>query len=116
MLYVITYNEIIGTHSWWNAEGRFKYLSNEHRHVFKIRCWFKVTDENREIEINLKQHEIERALKEDFNYRDELGCDFGNMSCEMICKYLMEAFGCSACEVLEDGFGGAYLAAKENII
>ena len=109
MTYVITYNEIVGTHKWGNAPERYKYLANEHRHVFKIRCWFKVSHADRDIEINIKQHEIETVIKKEFSSTDEKGAAFGNMSCEMICDYLIERFGCVCCEVLEDGFGGAFV-------
>ena len=107
MMYVITYNEIIGCHKWEQATGRYSYLSKKHRHVFKIRCWFSVTDDNREIEINEKQYEIENGIKNDFEFSDELGVQFGNMSCEMICRYIIDKYGCTGCEVLEDGFGGS---------
>lgn len=105
---IVTYNEIIGMHRWDNAPAPFEYLASKHRHVFKIRCWFNVNHSDREIEINAKQHEIESAIKSDFGYVDEKGADFGGMSCEMICQYLIEKFDCDSCEVLEDGFGGAY--------
>ena len=109
MKYIITYNEIVGMHYWEKANEPFKYLANEHRHIFKIRCWFPVNHTDREIEINAKQYEIEAAIKKDFNSIDEKGANFGGMSCEMICEYLIEKFGCESCEVLEDGFGGAYI-------
>ena len=109
MKYIVTYNEIAGMHCWECAPKPFEYLSDKHRHIFKIRCWFSVSHSDREIEINAKQHEIESAIKRDFNSIDEKGADFGGMSCEMICEYIIEKFGCCACEVLEDGFGGAYV-------
>lgn len=109
MTYIITYNEIIGMHRWENAKAPFEYLANEHRHVFKIRCWFPVKHSNRDIEINQKQYEIESTIKKEFNSKDEKGADFGGMSCEMICEYLISKFGCESCEVTEDGFGGAYV-------
>lgn len=109
MTYIVTYNEIIGMHRWEKAPKPYKYLASKHRHVFKIRCWFAVNHTDREIEINAKQHEIESTIKREFNYQDEKGADFDGMSCEMICEYLIEKFGCEKCEVLEDGFGGAYI-------
>lgn len=109
MTYIITYNEIVGMHRWEGAKAPFEYLANRHRHVFKIRCWFEVSHADREIEINAKQYEIESTIKQDFHSCDEKGADFGGMSCEMICEYLIEKFDCVSCEVLEDGFGGAYV-------
>lgn len=107
MYYVVTYNEIIGTHNYKEAIGLLEYLSYKHRHVFKIRCWFKVEDPNREIEFNIKQYEIEQLLKKNFKEEEGMGLDFGGMSCEMIASYLIAKMGCEMCEVLEDGFGGA---------
>ena len=109
MIQVITSNQIIGTHQWRNAPEKFSYLVNEHRHVFYIRCWFDVTDADREIELNDKQWIIEKGIKHDFGYKRGTGVNFGGMSCEQIAEYCINTFGCSACEVLEDGFGGAYV-------
>lgn len=109
MYYVITYNEIIGTHRYKEANGLLKYLSYKHRHVFKIRCWFKVEDPNREIEFNLKQNEIEKILRDNFVEEKGMGLNFGNMSCEMIGSFIIQNIGCDMCEVLEDGFGGSFV-------
>lgn len=115
MKYIVTYNEIIGMHNWKGAKEPYKYLSKEHRHVFKIRCWFSVSHADREIEINAKQHEIESTIKKEFNSVDEKGANFGGMSCEMICEYLIKKFGCVCCEVLEDGFGGAFVTGGDSM-
>ena len=62
-----------------------------------------------EIELNDKQWIIEKVIKHDFGYKRGTGVNFGGMSCEQIAEYCINAFNCSACEVLEDGFGGAYV-------
>lgn len=109
MYQVITFNKITGMHYWENAPDKFKYLSYPHRHEFYIRCWFDVADPDREIEINEQQYIIESTIKERYmNHRGE-GVFFGGMSCENIAEYCIDVFGCAACEVLEDGFGGAYV-------
>lgn len=107
--YVITSNKIDGMHCWKDAPEKFNYLKNEHRHIFYIRCWFSVTDTDREIEINEQQSIIERAVKKHYGNAIGTGAYFGGMSCEDIARWCIEQFGCVACEVLEDGFGGAYV-------
>ena len=57
---VNTYNSIEGFHRWKDASGEVKYLSNEHRHIFVIRCSFLVSHGDREIEINTQQAKIEK--------------------------------------------------------
>lgn len=103
VMQIVTYNQIVGFHYWKNAPEEFSYLKNNHRHVFKIRCWFNVTHSDREIEINDMENKIEEKIKDDFNYQ------FENFSCEDIARYCIETFDCESCEVLEDGFGGAYV-------
>lgn len=104
--YVITYNEIDGTHYWKDAPPIVGYLSNEHRHIFHIRCEFVVKGLDREIEIILQQHAVENFLKE----KHGNPALFGMMSCEMIAEEIMQFFPkCKMCEVLEDGYGGAKL-------
>lgn len=110
MIYVITYNEIEGTHCWSNAPKAIKILRHPHRHVFVIWAKFSVSHSDRDIEIILKQHEIQKW------FHDRFGCpaDFGEMSCEMIAQEVLDAFdNCVTCEVLEDGRGGAEVQ-KEN--
>lgn len=102
--YVITHNQIAGTHFWKDAGGTVAYLKNEHRHIFVIRCEFEVKDSDREIEI-IKQENLIRNFITD-KYGDP--ALFGQMSCEMIAEEIIRFFpSCKTCEVLEDGFGGA---------
>ena len=114
MIYeVITHNQIIGSHYWEDAPDRFAYLRNLHRHVFVIRCKFNVTHTDRQIEINDMQDYIEMVLRAKFS-ADETGLRFEGMSCEDIARLCIGSFGCTECEVLEDGFGGACVK-KEGV-
>lgn len=106
---VITHNNIIGFHYWEGAPEKYRYLKDLHRHVFVIRCYFNVSHTDREIEINDMQDHIERVMKKHFGCKDSEMVCFGGMSCEDIAQYCIASFGCSGCEVLEDGFGGAYV-------
>lgn len=110
MIGIITYNEIIGSHCYKDAPEKYKYLRNLHRHVFTIRCKFEVSHENREIEINDMQEIIQDTINRAFGMCSDKGAgiNFRGMSCEHIAKWCLNQFDCIECEVLEDGFGGAY--------
>ncbi|MBQ0154167.1 MAG: hypothetical protein KBS70_05220 [Bacteroidales bacterium] len=102
--FVETYNQIEGFHKWENAPKECAYLRNRHRHLFVIRCSFDVQDEDREIEINMRQNEIESFLRLQFGIPMELG----GRSCEHLAHLLMERYS-NLCKVtvLEDNYGGA---------
>lgn len=103
--YIETYNEIVGFHYYPNAPEFCSYLGNMHRHVFIIRCRFKVSHNNREIEINKQQQDIENYLRNVYNYP----CMFGAMSCEDIAQSIMNNFNAVSVTILEDNYGGATL-------
>lgn len=104
--YINTYNCIEGFHLYPNAPISCDYLSNRHRHMFIIRCDFEVEHNERQIEINTMQNDIELALWNEFN----APCEFGDMSCESIAEWLLNHYDnmCKV-QVLEDGYGGATL-------
>ena len=104
---VETYVEVIGYHCWVNAPEEVAFLRSYHRHRFCIRSWFPVQDADREIEIFMQERLIEEALRVRFGGgHGELL--FGGRSCEHIAIELLNAFPeMSACQVLEDGKGGA---------
>lgn len=105
-IFVETYNLIEGFHRWDGAPDACAYLRERHRHLFQIRCRFKVAALDREIEINMVQNAIEEYLVSEFGRP----CEFSSMSCEMIAENLFARFTeCNYCQVLEDGFGGATL-------
>lgn len=110
MMQIITFNQIVGCHKWPAAPEKYAYLRDLHRHVFHVRCWFNVDHSDRQIEINDMQNVIEHAFKASFGKENRgKGIQFGSMSCEDIANWCIDAFGCQACEVLEDGYGGAYV-------
>ena len=85
---VITYNQVIGFHSYPDAPPSCIYLSARHRHVFVIRCSKK----------------LESTLQNEFGSP----CEFGSYSCEDIAQWLLNRFSSmNEVEVLEDDFGGA---------
>lgn len=105
MIEVITHNLIEGYHRWKDAPESVDFLRSRHRHIFHIRCWFEVSHEDRELEIIMTQWQIEDFLKGRYG----AVCEFGEMSCEAIAREIMEYFGATEVEVLEDGFGGAHV-------
>lgn len=111
-MYVITKNIIEGFHRWKDAPETLEHLMGRHRHRFYITCKFSVFDDDREIEIQTMQNNIEKAI------RNEYGCpaEFDNMSCEAIARKIVTLFKrCDYCEVLEDNEGGAAIQRKENV-
>ena len=103
---VITYNQVVGFHSYPDAPASCAYLSKRHRHIFIISCEFKVSHNNREIEINTMQEQLSAKLQEEFG----APCEFGSLSCEDVATWLLNRFPeMSEAKVLEDGFGGSII-------
>ena len=100
---VITYNIVEGLHYYPDAPDYCRYLANEHRHLFHIRCWFKVKGLNRDVEINTRQNDIDILLKGNFGSP----CNFGELSCESIASFIQSKFNAFKVQVLEDNYGGA---------
>lgn len=104
--FVETFNQIEGFHRYPDAPKECIYLSARHRHIFAIRCAFQVSHNNRELEINTMQNQIEDYLTGKYGRPAELN----SMSCEDIAEELMNKFDCSFVQVLEDNYGGATLS------
>lgn len=103
---VITQFSITGFHGYPDAPEKVKFLRHNHRHDFKIKCGYKVTDSNREKEIFICRDEVIDYLHEAYGSP----CQFSDMSCEMIAEEIMD-FGKEDkmiwCEVWEEETGGA---------
>lgn len=103
---------IDGIHTWLDAEKQLSevaFLSYPHMHQFKIQVKKEVETGNndRQIEIISFKHELEDYVKRCFYDKSLKCCDFGNRSCEVIAKDLMEAYNLDFVQVLEDGYFGA---------
>lgn len=79
------------------------FLRNKHRHIFKVTCKAGVSHANRDIEFIMLKHAVEQYLRATYDKKD-----IGSMSCEMICKDLLDVFPVLnyVC-VEEDGENGA---------
>lgn len=104
--YVICAVDVEGFHRWPEAPDSLNYLRNRHRHIFQIRMEIPVSNNDREIEIIQKQHQISSYLKDRYS-TGYSPCEFGSASCEQIAQELLEFFHAASCTVLEDGYGGA---------
>lgn len=103
---VITDFEVEGFHFYPNAPEKVSFLKSRHRHLFRIKVYYKVTDLDREKEIFIQQDYLKQYLNESYG----TPCEFENMSCEMIAKEMLEFSvddGAYKVEVFEDGKGGA---------
>lgn len=95
-----------GVHRWPECDiQKVGYLKYPHRHLFHIKAKKAVSHGDREIEVICFKHEITKYLNEIY------GGHFGDKSCEMIAKELVEIFELTECQVLEDGENGAIVYA-----
>jgi hypothetical protein len=89
-------------HQWSDCSLKgVEFLKYPHRHIFHICCKKEVTHDDRDIEIILLKRKINKYLNEMFPKT------FGEMSCEMIAKLLLNCFELNYCSVLEDNENGA---------
>lgn len=103
---VIVKFEIEGFHHYPSPPTQVMFLKSNHRHTFKIKAGYEVTDLNREIEIFIARDELITYLYESFG----VPCQFEAMSCEMIAKEIIEFAKYDKmiwCEVWEESTGGA---------
>lgn len=106
--YVTVKLRVEGIHCWPECPfGEVEFLRTPHRHVFHIVCVKQVTHTDRDVEIIMLKRQVIAALGDLYG----TPCDFGRMSCEAIATKLVEFFGLSVCEVLEDGENGAVVQA-----
>lgn len=103
---VIVQFDVEGFHHYPNAPEQVNFLSHNHRHIFKVKAGYQVSDLNREKEIFICRDELKSYLSEAYG----VPAQFQNMSCEMIAKEILtfaEEDGMIWCEVWEESTGGA---------
>lgn len=99
-----------GIHCWPNASDEVAFLRNEHRHVFITDIYIGVEHDDRQYEFYLLEKEINKKLREAFEYNQEFSVFyFGGMSCEKIAREVFElvrglGYDVFRVEVCEDGY------------
>lgn len=93
-----------GFHKWEGCNiPDVMFLKERHRHQFHIVCKKEVSELDRQIEFFVFQRQIKDWVEQNFG----TPCEFGEMSCEMIAKELLNQFDLDSCFVNEDGENGA---------
>lgn len=91
-----------GLHYWKDCNiNEVIFLKDKHRHIFYIEVHKKVNHNDRDIEIIMFKRQLIKNLEDTFKG------DFGNMSCEDIANYILDAYKCDLVQVLEDNENGA---------
>jgi len=99
--------QVEGFHRWPNAPHEVAYLSADHRHIFHVKAEKNVEHEDRDVEIIT----LKRQMHDYLTGRWGFPMGLGSMSCEMLARELLNAFGLTRCEVLEDGENGGVVYA-----
>ena len=92
-----------GVHYWPECPiPEVSFLRHPHRHEFHVRIEKAVSHNDREVEIIMLKREAQDFCNMNFS-------NAGRRSCEDMAQALIEQFGLSMAEVLEDGENGARL-------
>lgn len=112
---VIVNLQVDGLHYWKGVTEipemkEVDFLQHLHRHMFWICAKMQVNHDDRDVEIIMLKRNILKYLNRYWN--DTRNCyHFGERSCEMIARELLEKFGLEYCSVLEDNENGAEIYA-----
>lgn len=107
-IFAIIRAQFEGIHSYPEASGGEVYLRYPHRHMFHVEVKIEQFHDDRDIEYI----EFKRWLTSLINRKDKY-FDFGNKSCEMIAKELLDTINSKhpgrylSVKVLEDNENGA---------
>ena len=106
---VIVKLAVEGAHAFEKAKDLFPevaFLSDRHRHIFNITAAKEVFHDDRDVEFIMFKRQITDYIDRQY-YKTSKMCEFGNMSCEMIAREILEKFDCVWVEVWEDNENGA---------
>ncbi len=110
MCIVITL-QVEGIHRWAACPiPEVSFLKNFHRHIFHINMVKEVSHDDRDVEIIQLKRAVLKDLNEKFYNEDENCLFLDDWSCERLCAYLIEKFGCIVVKVLEDNENGAMVS------
>lgn len=116
----------IGFHSWPNAPENVSYLRQTHRHAFRFKVTVLVPHPDRSIEFHTLRAKVQRSMMNSSTsfgimrnvVEKDVAWDFGNSSCEMIAKELLDILVEDypdrqiSVEVSEDGENGGIVEYK----
>jgi hypothetical protein len=112
--YVIVRLQVDGEHNFPAAKKLFPevaFLSDPHRHMFHIEAKREVFHDDRDVEFIMFKRDLQDYLKQVYYKPEKRTHVFGPMSCEMICKDIMNQFDCKSVTVWEDLENGAEVVA-----
>lgn len=113
---IIVSLQIEGIHNWPAAKNilpQMAFLSNPHRHIFYIVAKKTVKHDDRDVEIIQFKRELEDYFKRNYFNKELNICDFKNMSCEMLCRDLTDAYDLCYVSVKEDDENGSELYTEK---
>lgn len=116
--HVICTLQFEGFHSWPDAPDSIEgtdvsYLRNRHRHMFHVKATKEVSHAERDIEFIALKHRIVAEIlrvQAAINWSGPVSngiIPVENWSCEMWAQHLLDIFGLSMCQVMEDNENGA---------
>ena len=110
--FVVPRTKVEGLHRWDGCDiDEVGYLTLNHRHMFHISATIAVKHHDRDVEFIRLAHQIHSYLTDKY-WSNQYQCAmFESMSCEMLANELIDKFDLTACEVNEDGEGGAIVYA-----
>jgi len=100
-IYVQT--EFEGFHCWKKAPKEVAFLRNFHRHIFKVKVWFRVYHDDRDLEFFIMKRKLNTYINKNINKQDVGSFE---MVCAKIAKMNRKII---KVEVSEDGENGAEL-------
>ena len=99
---------IDGIHSWPNCPiDEVDFLRVDHRHMFHVKAYCKVTHSDRDVEFIQLKHRIQEYLGVKYWDDKKMSHYLGAKSCEMLAIELIERFNLTKCEVNEDNENGS---------
>jgi hypothetical protein len=114
--YVIVRLQLDGEHNFPAAKELFPevaFLAHPHRHMFHIEAKREVFHDDRDVEFIMFKRDIQDYLKQMYYKPERRMHIFGAMSCEMICKDIMNQFQCKSVTVWEDLENGAEIIRED---
>lgn len=101
--------QLPGIHCWPDVNiEQVDYLKYPHRHLFYIEAHVPVSESNREVEFIEFQYKLKTFLLQTYWSNEHKLLDFGHLSCEHICEFLLDNFKELSCvKVFEDNENGA---------